>query len=122
LKPKVLMLCTLLLTAPAFGKPKPAMEQAKVISQQIGAYKNGVAMMPIGTMVAGVPIMRSSDVVVVQTDKYRFTWSEVGRKFIVLPVNGTIAFYRDKNSFVVLDSEGKKHKFALIHAEAIDPK
>ena len=122
MRSKALAFCVLIIGIPAFAKPKPVMESAKVISQDIGAYRNGVAVMPVGTMLAGVPIVRRSDIVVVQTDKYRLTWSEIGRKFIVLPVNGTVSFYRDKNSFIVLDSEGKKHKFALIHAEEIAPK
>ena len=116
----VFALALLCFCVPAFAKKHHEFQSAKVISQNIKSYNNGVAIVPLGTMVAGVPINRRSNIVVVETDKYRLTWSEVGRKAIVLPVNETIQFYRDGDWFIVLDSKEKKHKFALIHMEAIE--
>lgn len=109
----------LLICVPAFGKKEPEFHAAKVISQNIGSYRNGVAVMPLGSMVAGVPINRRSNIVVLETDKYRLTLSEVGRNFVVLPVNDTIQMYRDGRWFIVLDSEKKKHRFGLVHMEDI---
>jgi hypothetical protein len=105
---------------PAFGKEVP-LETAKVISQNIDSYNAGTAAMPIGTMVVGVPITRRSNIVVVETAHHRLTWSEVvtGRGPVILPVNETIQFFQDGNWFIVLDSNRKKHKFSLIHMEAL---
>ncbi len=75
--------------------------------------------MPLGRGLIGVPITRNSDIVVVETATQRLTWAEAGRKFVILPVNGTIHFYRDGNWFIVLDSKKNKHKFGLVHLEAI---
>lgn len=118
---KKIVIC-LLLCLPAYAKPKPEMHTAKVISQDVDAYDGGTAVMPIGRGIMGVPIMRRSNIVVIETAKGRLTWSEVGRKTIILPVNGTVQFYLDGNLFVVLDSQNKKHKFALMHFESIVPK
>jgi hypothetical protein len=70
-------------------------------------------------MVPGVPINRRSNIVVLETGKCRLTLSEVGRNWIVLPVNDTIQLYQDGKWFVVLDSKKKKHRFGLIHMEDI---
>ncbi len=109
--------------ASAFAKTDPIFQSAKVISQSIGSYNAGAAAMPIGTMVVGVPIVRTSDIVVIETSTQRMTWSEFikGRQgAVILPVNGVIQFYQDGKWFVVLDANKKKHKFSLVHLEAVD--
>jgi hypothetical protein len=67
----------------------------------------------------GVPIRRSSDIVVIETTNQRMTLAERGRKFILLPVNSTIMCYQDGTTIVVLDTKRKKHKFSIIHLENI---
>ena len=89
-------------------------ERGKVISQERGSDRAGAAAAPIGTMVVAVPIYRNWNTVVIETEKYRYSWNEVGNKHIILPVNGEIQFYRDGDYFIVLDTKNKKHKFALI--------
>ncbi len=122
----VLCLCIaslLCCCASAFAKTHPIFQSAKVISQNIGSYNAGAAAMPIGTMVVGVPIVRTSDIVVIETSTQRMTWSEYikGRRgAVILPVNGAIQFYQDGKWFVVLDANKKKHKFSLVHLEAIN--
>lgn len=113
----LLFLCCL----PAVAKPNPPMEGAKVISQDLETENRGTAVMPIGTGVIGVPIYRRSNIVVVETEHERITWLESGngKNVIILPVNGVIEFYRDGSLFVVTDLKGKKHKFGLVHLEAI---
>jgi len=76
-------------------------------------------MMPMGTGLVGVPINRHSNVVVVQAENERMTWVEVGNNSIILPVNGSVNFYRDNKWFIVLDAKSKKHKFSMIHMESI---
>lgn len=57
----------------------------------------------------------------VEKGDYRYTWEEFTRSpnwhhFVVLTVNDQVKFYRDGRWFVVLDSQGDKHKFTLIAA------
>jgi hypothetical protein len=89
-------------------------EQARVISQDLNSSQAGIYSAPIGNASVAVPIYRRSNTVVVETDAYRYQWSEVGRKTIILPVNDVIDFYHDGNWFIVLDANHKKHKFALV--------
>jgi hypothetical protein len=59
------------------------------------------------------------NIVVVETARYRLSWAEVGKEQVIFPVNRTIRFYQDGNWFIVLDSNHKKHTFALVHFENI---
>ena len=93
-------------------------ERGKVVSQDLSSSPAGTYAAPVGTATIAVPIYRTSNVVVIETDSYRYEWSEVGRKKVVLPVNGLIEFYRDGDWFIVLDSKRKKHKFALVSMTA----
>lgn len=82
-------------------------------------------MIPIGGMLAGVPLRETTNTVVVETGSQRLTWIEndrsarVGKHLLILPVNGTIQYYQDGAKFFVTDSAGKKHQFGLVHMESI---
>ena len=96
------------------GEKEHKMEHGKVISQNLSSSQAGTYAAPIGTATVAVPIYRSSNIVVIETDDYRYEWNESGRKPLILPLNGLIEFYRDGGWFIVLDSKHKKHKFALV--------
>jgi len=117
----VALFACLVCCVPTLAKTESELQTAKVISQDIEANNRGAAAMPVGTMVVAVPIVRRSNRVVVETGNQRLTWAEAGngKNVLVLPVNGTIHFYRDGNWFVVVDSQHKKHKFGLVHEEII---
>jgi hypothetical protein len=121
MKVLVFDLCLAGVAMPAFSKSQPAMQTAKVISQEIGSYSQGAAVLPVGGMLVGVPITRRSDMVVLETASYRFTLSELIGRYgaVILPVNGTVEFYQDGKWFIVLDSSKKKHKFSLVHIETL---
>lgn len=104
----------MLLILPALGADKPAMESARVLSQEFVTAERGVYVAPLGNGVAGVPITRETNYVVVRVGDQIMEWAETGRSQIVLPVNGVIEFYREKDWFIVLDPKRKKHKFALM--------
>ena len=89
-------------------------ESAKVLSQSLNSQASGAMAAPIGNVVVALPIYRQSNIVMVETETHQLQWSEVGKQKVILPVNGMIQFYRDKNWFVVLDNKGKKHKFGLV--------
>ena len=103
-----------LLSICAFGEKQHQMEHGKVLSQNMDSSQSGTYNAPLFNGTVAVPIYRRSNLVVVETDHYRLEWSEVGNKTIILPVNGTIEFYRDGDWFIVQDSKHKKHKFALV--------
>jgi hypothetical protein len=114
--------CVVLLFAAccyADKKPGPTLEYGTVVSQEIATTRNGVYAAPVGTATIAVPIYGRSNVVVVDTESTRYKWSEATRRgTIVLTVNAPVEFYRDGNWFIVLDSKGGKHRFALIGAIA----
>ncbi|MHB1674255.1 MAG: hypothetical protein ACYCSP_08400 [Acidobacteriaceae bacterium] len=118
MKSTILALCLLCLSLPASAHKLIAYQSAKVISQDLDTYNGGEAMVPLGTMLVNVPITRRSNVVVVQTADMRLTLLEVGRTSLIMPVNETFRLYQDGKWYVVLDTNRKKHKFALVHAEA----
>ena len=100
------------------------MKTAKVISQNIGSYNGGSVVMPMGTGLVGVPITRRENIVVIETASRRATLSDLGnvKHPLILPVNDTVNFYVEGSAVVILDSSGKKHKFGVVHIEAINAK
>jgi hypothetical protein len=115
LKALVILITAILITATlAFAEKQHNWEQGTVLSQDLSSYNAGAVAMPIGTMIAAVPIARRSNTVVIDARAAKYTWSEIGKNTIILPVNGVISFYRDGNAFIVLDTNHKKHKFALV--------
>ena len=118
----VLSACVIFCCAPALAGKLLPLGSAKVISQEIGSYNNGAAVVPCGNMLFAAPIRRQSNIVVVETAHHSLTWSESprDRSTLVLSVNDTIQFYQDGNWFIVLDSRHKKHKFALVHMETLE--
>lgn len=88
---------------------------ATVISQQFDSQAAGVYAAPIGVAAIAVPIYRRSNIVVIENVKARITWSESFRRApLVFPVNAPVKYYQVGNWVFVLDSDGKKHKFAVI--------
>ena len=103
------------------GEKPHQWETATVISQNLGARQAGTYVGPLGAGQVAAPINLRSNVVVVETGDYRYSWEEFTRSpnwhhFVVLTVNDQVKFYRDGQWFVVLDSQGGKHKFTLIGA------
>jgi hypothetical protein len=102
-------------------------ETATVISQTIGRSPMGECSGQAGV---AAPTNRKSNTVVVDAGRYRYSWQEVtgdldGHDFIVLTGHDGIAhdqikFYREGQWFVVLDNQGEKHKFCLLHAMAFE--
>jgi hypothetical protein len=101
-------------------------ETATVISQTIGSSPMGDCSGQVGSGAVAAPTNRKSNTLVVDTGRYRYSWQELtggadGHQFIVLTGHDHIAheqvrFYRDGQSFVLLDNQGEMHKFCLLHA------
>lgn len=115
--------CLLMLTIPlsAIAGKLHQWETAIVISQSLGSTTAGVYGGPLGAGQIAAPINLTSNLVVVETGEYRYTWQEFTRSpnwhhFIVLTVNDELKFYREGRWFVVVDSQKREHKFALIGA------
>lgn len=107
-------------TVPAFARDHQ-MLTARVISQDLNSYNAGVYGAPIGNAVVAVPIQRRSNVVVIESKKYRITMTEVGNKTLIVPVNDTISFYQDGRFVILLDAQQKKHKFAVTNLVSLTP-
>jgi hypothetical protein len=98
----------------AEAKKKPVWQRATVLSQDRSSSRAGAYAAPIGSGTVAIPLYRTSNHVVVETETHWLEWSEVGSPQIVLPVNGVVDFYMDDKWFIVLDAKKKKHKFALV--------
>lgn len=107
-----------LLAADAFAKDKPPIvwEEARITAQTQDTAQGGIATLPIGTGIFTVPITRRTNTIDIETDRYVCQWVEdltKSKTFLVLPVGETIRFYRDKNWFILMDHNHKKHYFTL---------
>lgn len=110
-----LLAVTLCLALPAAARKPPVSHSAKVISQDLESYDNGTAMLPVGSILAAVPMRGVSNIVVLQSDRYRLTLRQVDRKTLILVVNSTVQYYMDGKWFIILDNRKKKHKFTAVH-------
>lgn len=95
------------------AKPK-AWLKAKVLSQEIGTQSNGAYAGPLLGGVFAIPLNRPVNRVVLETPCCKLRMVELGEKVIVLPVNGEIQYYLDRERVIILDTKKKKHKFALV--------
>ena len=90
-------------------------EKAKVVSQGVVASPGGVIAVPIGKSVITLPIDLKSNAVTVETETEILRWVEYPQSgFLILPVNGTVYFYRHRDWFIVLDARKRKHKFSMV--------
>ncbi len=115
----VLSLLLLIVSTLALAEKERAWENAKVISQDLRTHTGAAYGGPFGPGPMVVPVAYTTNIVVVETTDYRYTWSEHSKKKVVVPVRGMIRFYRAGDYFVVLDTNGKKHKFALLKTVAL---
>jgi hypothetical protein len=108
-----------LATSVALAKPHE-WKTGKIISQNIASDNGGTAVVPVGGIIATVPIRRVSNTVVMEASGYRMTLVEKQNKhYLVLAENGDAQFYQDGKWFVFQDIEKKEHKFSLVHMERI---
>jgi hypothetical protein len=98
----------------AAQKEQPPLQYGKVLAQDLTSDQAGTYAAPMGTARIAVPIYRRSNQVTIETDRYIDQWVEIGRKTLILPVNGEVTFWQEKNVFVVLDANAHKHKFAVV--------
>jgi hypothetical protein len=101
-------------------------ETATVISQNIGRSVMGECSEQFGGGSVAAPANRRSNTVVADIGRYRYSLQELTggsswNHFIVLTGHDRLAhdqvkFYRVGQLFVVLDNQGEKHEFCLLHA------
>ena len=109
----------LLLTSPVLAKTHE-FKTCKIISRNISSDSNGTAVVPIGGIIAAVPIRRVSNTIVMEANGYRLTLVEKQNKhYLVLAENSEAQFYQDGKWFVFVDIEKKEHKFSLVHMEKL---
>ena len=117
---KTLVLVVVLLAAfPVLAKTHE-LKTCKIISQNMSSDSNGTAVVPIGGIIAAVPIRRVSNTIVIEASGYRMTLVEKQNKhYLVLAENSEAQFYQDGKWFVFVDIEKKEHKFSLVHMEKL---
>ena len=106
------------LSVPATAKKKLiGPDNAMAIDQKTGADRVGWAAVLIGRGVVAGPRYQQWNVVTLDTGPYRYQWEELkdsGR--LVFTINEQFRFWRYGNLFLVVDAEGKTHKFGLVTA------
>ncbi len=127
MKDCLLAVCLLGFALPGSAKNSMPLQSAKVISQKIDSFNDGARVMTMGDAMTGHPPVDASSTVVIETANSRLTlvetiharvsWIQKRPSALVLPVNGTIQFYRDGNWLVILDPNHKKHRFEIVHEE-----
>ena len=113
-------------SATAMAEEPHQWETATVISQNIGRSVMGECSDQAGGGSVAAPANRKWNTVVVDIGRYRYSLQELTggsdwNHFIVLTGHGGVAhdqvkFYRASQLFVVLDNQGEKHEFCLLHA------
>jgi hypothetical protein len=128
----LVMMCILVVTGCAPRKsatisPIPTQtligpDYAVATKQQSGSKRVGWSAVLIGRGVVAGPLYRRWEVITVETGPYRYQWEELREKGrLVFTINERFTFWRYKNLFLVVDSEGNTHKFQLVSAERIRP-
>lgn len=114
-----LLLC---LGALAPAQAPPGTFTAHVVHQEIGSENGGSAVIPLNGALIGMPIMRRTNMVILQTAHHRLEIAESSkdRHLIVLTVGGDVSVTREKQWFIILDSENKKHKFSVVSDQLTD--
>ena len=92
----------------------------KIISQNVSSDNGGTAVVPVGGIIATVPIHRVTNTIILEASGYRYTLVEKqNRHYLILAENSDTQFYQDAKWFVFLDVDKKEHKFSLIHLEKL---
>jgi len=94
---KIGAIVAVLLSSALWAEKPQAWETARVISQNLSSEKAGAYAAPLGSGTVAVPLYRRWNVVIVETEQYRYEWQEQGRTPIILNVNEDVQFHRDGN-------------------------
>jgi hypothetical protein len=102
------------------AKAKPDWQKAVVIDQLDTLYSGATDSLP---MAFGIPAKRQHKILVLDTEQgFRVTLEETAWRledFLILTVNQSVSYYKEKDAFIMLDFKGKKHKFALLREEKL---
>jgi hypothetical protein len=107
-------------TVLAAKDPKPDWQKAVVVDQLDRLSSGGADDLP---RMFGIPAQRQHKILVLDTEQgFRVTLEETAWRledFLILTVNQSVSYYKEKDSFIMLDAKGKKHKFALLREEKL---
>jgi hypothetical protein len=88
----------LFLTSNIFANEQHDWKTGKIISQNVISDNNGTAVVPVGGIIAAVPIKRVTNTVIMEANGYRFTLVEKQTKhYLVLAENSDAQFYKDES-------------------------
>lgn len=105
------------------AKPKDVTwETGTVLAQNMTVHeRTGTWMSPTSNQIQNYPMYLKRNSVAIRVGNRVYEWVEKNGT-MVLPVNGTIQFYREKGMFIVLDSQNKPHKFVAVSEMVDTPK
>jgi hypothetical protein len=110
--------CIAVLPTVLAAKAKPDWQKAVVIDQLDKLGSEGADDLP---RIFGIPVQHQHKILVLDTEEgFRVTLEETAWRredFLILTVNESVSYYREKDAFIMLDLKGKKHKFALLREE-----
>ena len=117
-------------SATVMAKEPHQWETATVISQNIGRSVMGECRERVRGSSVAAPANHKSNTIVVDTGRQRYSLQELTggshwNHFVVLTGHDGVAheqvkFYRVGQLFVVLDNQGEKHEFCLLHATSFE--
>jgi hypothetical protein len=106
-----------LFIAPAAAGP---IHSCTVIAQDLSSDQLEIRPAPLNTNIYRVPLGSFSNIVVVETEGERLILSESGKKNPLVFTVGEEAQFIFQHSWLIFqDTNGKKHKFAVVHTEII---
>ena len=117
-----ILLVMLMVTVPTVlaAKDKPDWQKALVIDQLDRLGSGGADDLP---RMFGIPAQRQHKILVLDSEQgFRVTLEETAWRredFLILTVNQSVSYYKEKDAFIMLDLKGKKHKFALLREEKL---
>jgi TonB family protein len=120
---KQFLFLVLLLPAMEIGlaEKKPVKtEKGKVTDQRVVMKETGAkATSTGGSILTMTPVYKKYNYIKIETEEHRYAMSQQNETPLMLTIGESVEFYREKDKLVLLDSKGKKHKFAVIQVENI---
>jgi hypothetical protein len=105
------------LSLPALAKKPIGPDNAIALRQDEGTERLGWSAVLIGRGVVAGPLYRRWNVVTIDTGPYRYQWQELSDKHrLIFTINEQFQFWRYGRLFLVVDAQGKTHKFGLVSA------
>lgn len=112
---RALLALAILAAVPGFAAA-PQWQHGTVLGQETQSVYSGSYEAWVHGVYVNVPTYRNINTLTVETECYRYVWQEAPMFHgnVILPINGTVNFYQDGSSFIIIDIKNRKHKFSIL--------